>query len=161
MMKELYTSDDAKCLTARMWKFAAICISLAAVVLGVGIATCFFVNDDNATWLKVLDIVLGSVCGCVALYLLFNGVIPARARRNYINKMLASPSKTVRGKVTGKGKKITVVKHMDFSELHLIDENGKQIILYSDNDTDGYDYEGHVVEFKVVNNKIVGYGDAQ
>ena len=40
-------------------------------------------------------------------------------------------------------------------------EEGKDWILYLDAEKQTKDLKGHIVEFKVVNNKIVGYGDAQ
>ena len=159
-MNMLYTKEDVANLKKRMWKYAAICIAVVTVAVAVGVVTCFLVNDSNAKWLKIIDIVLTSLCGCVALYLLFNHVTPIRARKNYIEKMLNSTAKTVRGRVTGKGKKITTVKYINLSELRLNDEEGKEVILYWDEDCNEQNFEGHVVEFKVVNNKIVGYGDA-
>ena len=160
MMKMLYSKDDVQSLKKRMWIYAVVCITVVVIAVGVGVVTCFLVNDDNAKWLKIIDIVFTSLCGCVALYLLFNYVTPIRARKNYIEKMLGSKSKTVRGRVTGKGKKITTVKYINLSELRLNDEEGKEVILYWDEDCGEQNFEGHVVEFKVVNNKIVGYGDA-
>ena len=160
MMNMLYTKDDVKTFKSRMWIYAVVCITVVVIAVGVGVVTCFLVNDSNAKWLKIIDIVLTSLCGCVALYLLFNYVTPIRARKNYIEKMLNSTSKTVRGRVTGKGKKITTVKYINLSELRLNDEEGKEVILYWDEDCGEQNFEGHVVEFKVVNNKIVGYGDA-
>lgn len=160
MIKQLYAKDDVQNLGSRMWKFAAICIALVVLAVGVGVATCFLITDDNVSMLKTIDILLSCVCGCVALYFLFNGVIPVRARKNYVEKMLNSTARTVRGRVIGKGKKITTVKYINLSELRLNDENGKEVILYWDNDAGEQNFEGHIVEFKVVNNKIVGYGDA-
>ena len=159
-MNMLYTKEDVKRLKKRMWKYAAICIAVVAVAVAVGVVTCFLVNDGNAKWLKIIDIVLTALCGCVALYLLFNYVTPIRARKNYIEKMLNSTSKTVRGRVTGKGKKITTVKYINLFEIRLNDEEGKELILYWDEDCGEQNLEGHIFEFKVVNNKIVGYGDA-
>ena len=160
MMKMLYKNEDVQNLKKRMLIYTVVCIALVVIAIGVGVATCFVVNDDNAKMLKIIDIVLTAVCGCVALYFLFNEVIPTRARKNYIEKMLNSTSKTVRGRVLGKGKKITTVKYVNLSEIRLNDEEGKELILYWDEDNGKQDFEGHIVEFKVVNNKIVGYGDA-
>lgn len=161
MMNMLYSNEDVKNLKKRMWIYAAVCIALVVIAVGVGVVTCFLVNDDNAKWLKIIDIVLTAVCGCVALYFLFNYVIPVRARKKYMEMMLGSTAKTVRGRVTGKGKRITTVKYINLSELRLSDENGKEIMLYWDEENGEQNFEGHIVEFKVVNNKIVGYGDAQ
>lgn len=160
MMKMLYTKEDAANLKKRMWIYAAVCIAVVVIAVGVGVVTCFLVNDDNAKLLKFIDIVLTAVCGCVALYFLFNYVTPLRARKNYVEKMVNSTPKTVRGRVLGKGKKITTVKYINLSELRLSDENGKEIMLYWDEEKGEQNFEGHIVEFKVVNNKIVGYGDA-
>ena len=160
MMKMLYSKDDVQSLKKRMWIYAVVCITVVVIAVGVGVVTCFLVNDSNAKWLKIIDIVFTSLCGCVALYLLFNYVTPIRARKNYIEKMLGSKSKTVRGRVTGKGKKITTVKYINLFEIRLNDEEGKELILYWDEDCGEQNLEGHIFEFKVVNNKIVGYGDA-
>ena len=160
MMKMLYTKDDVNSLKKRMWIYAAVCIAVVLIAVGVGAATCFLVNDNNAKWLKIIDIVLSSLCGCVALYFLLNYVIPIRARKNYVEKMVNSTPKTVRGRVLGEGKKRTTLKYINLRELHLSDEEGKEILLYWDEDFSGHNFEGHIVEFKVVNNKIVGYGDA-
>ncbi|MGN0813417.1 MAG: hypothetical protein ACI4MQ_07915 [Candidatus Coproplasma sp.] len=156
----LYSKEDVKSLKKRMWQFVAICIALVVIAVVVGVVTCFFVNDNNAALLKIINMVLSSVCACVALYFLVNNVAPIRARKNYVEKMVNSPHKTIRGRVTGKGKKITSVKHLNLSEIYLNDESGKEILLYWDEDIGEQNLEGHVVEFKVVNNKIVGYGDA-
>ena len=160
MINMLYTKEDIQSLKKRMWIYAVVCITVVVIAVAVGVVTCFLVNDSNAKWLKIIDIVLTALCGCVALYFLFNYVTPTRARKNYIEKMLNSTTKTVRGRVTGKGKKITTVKYINLSELRLNDEEGKEVILYWDEDCNEQNFEGHVVEFKVVNNKIVGYGDA-
>ena len=87
MMKELYSSNDIKHLRIRMWKFASVCIALAIIIIGVGVATSFLITDDNASMFKIIDIVLGSVCGCVALYLLLNGV---RHHCNFICPVLTN-----------------------------------------------------------------------
>lgn len=159
-MNMLYTKEDVVGLKSRMWKFAAICISAVVGAIAIGVVICFLVNDDNAKWLEILNIILTAVCGCVSLYFLFNYVLPIRARKNYIEKMLNSTSKLVRGRVLGKGKKRTAVKHVNLFELRLADEEGKEIILYWDSDIAEKDFNGHIVEFKVVNNKIIGYGNA-
>lgn len=160
MMNMLYSKEDVISLKKRMWLSVAISITAVVIAVGVGVVTCFLVNDNNATWLKIIDIVLTSVCCCVALYFLFNYVIPNRARKNYVENMVNSTPNTVRGRVTGMGKKITTIKYIELSELHLCDEYGKEIILYWDSDVGEQNFEGHIVEFKVVNNKIVGFGDA-
>lgn len=161
MMKQLYTGDDVKDLGAKIRKFVGVDIGLIFFALGVGIATCFFVSDSNAQLLETVDIVLSSVCGCAALYFLLNTILPARAKRNYISHLLSSDTRTVRGRVSGEGKRITIVKHIRSSEIRLTDEEGREHILYWDLDNGTPDFEGHIVEFQAVNNKIVGYGEVK
>ena len=160
MKKTLYTDEDVRRLRKRIGKYAALCIALVGTAVAVGVTTCFFVTDANAKTLKTVNIVFSAACGCVALYFLFNYLLPARARKNYTEQMLRSTVKTVRGRVAGKGRKITLVKHLSHSELRLYDEAGKEIVLYWDDANGETAFEGHIVEFQVVNNKIVGYGDA-
>lgn len=161
MMKQLYTTDDVRELSSGIRKFAALCVALVVIAVGAGVASCFFITDANANMLKIINIVFSSACGCTALYFLLNSVIPAHAKKNYAEKMLNSTSKTVRGRVTDKGKRITTVKYKDLAELRLNDEEGKETVLYWDMEKGEPDFVGHIVEFRVVNNKIVGYGDAQ
>ena len=161
MIKQVYTSDDVKKLNAVIRKFLIIDIALIALALGVGIATCLLVNGDNARVFETIDITLSSVCGCVALYYIFNYIAPVRARKNYIVRVLNSPAKTVRGRVAGKGKRITALKYMIFCELTLFDEEGNERLLYWDIANGEPEFEGHIVELKAVNNKIVAYGDAE
>lgn len=161
MVKQLYSEDDIKKLRAEIRKFAAVDIGVVLFALSVGIATCFFVSDSNARILETVDIVLSSVCGCIALYFLFNAILPTRAKKNYISHLLSSDAKTVRGEVLDKGKKITIVKYINSSEISIIDEKGNKRILYWDLDNGEPDFEGQVVGFQVVHNKIIGYGDVE
>lgn len=161
MIKELYTEGDVKNLSTRVWQYAAVCIGLLVIALGVGIVTCFFVTDENANMLQTIDILLTSICGCVALYFLLNEIMPKRAKKAYVEKMRNSTAKTVRGRVVNIGKKVTVIKYVSTYEVQLLDEEGKELVLYLDAEKQTQDFKGHIVEFKVVNNKIVGYGDAQ
>ena len=75
--------------------------------------------------------------------------------------MRRTSAKTVRGRVFGKGKKITLVKHLNFSEFRFTDEKGNERILYWDTDNGEPDFGNRIVVFQLVNNKIVGYGDAE
>lgn len=159
MMKQVYTADDVKKLNFVIRKFLIIAIALVILALGVGIATCFLVNDGNAMVLEIIDIALSSVCGCVAIYFLLNNITPARAKKRYIVKALNSPAKTVRGRVMSKGREITAIKHMKFRELKVYDEEGNERVLYWDTANGEPEFEGHILEFKAVGNKIVAYGD--
>lgn len=161
MTKRLYSKEDVEKLSSLMWKYAALCIALVVIAVNVSVIFCFFVTDDNANMLKNINIILCSVFGCVALYFLFNGVTPVRAKKNYVEKMLNSPCKKVRGRVIDNGKDITAVKHITLSEIRLTDENGKERILYWDKQIALPEFASHFVELEVVNNKIVGYGDVQ
>ena len=75
--------------------------------------------------------------------------------------MCRASSKTVCGRVFDKGKKITLLKYLKFAELRFTDEEGNERILYWDTDNDEPNFENRIVGFQIVNNKIVGYGDAE
>ena len=75
--------------------------------------------------------------------------------------MCRASSKTVCGRVFDKGKKITLLKYLKFAEFRFTDEEGNERILYWDTDNDEPNFENRIVEFQIVNNKIVGYGDAE
>ena len=161
MMKQLYSEDDVKKLGDKIRKYAVIDIELVILALGVGITICFFVTDSNAKILEAANILFSSVCGCTALYFLLNTILPAREKKLYISRMRRASAKTVRGRVFGKGKKITLVKHLNFSEFRFTDEKGNERILYWDTDNGEPDFGNRIVVFQLVNNKIVGYGDAE
>lgn len=160
-MKELYTKEQVQKLTLNIRKLAALCIALVVVAIAEGITTCFFVNESNAVLLKIINIVVSSVCLCVALYFLLNGILPVRARKNFISRLLNSPTIKLKGRVIGRGKSMTNVKYIELTELHISDENGKEHILYWDLENGDPDFEGHIIVFDVVNNKIVRYGEAE
>lgn len=160
MIKYLYSAADDKRLSDGLKLDIVICVVMMVVALTVGITTCNFVTDDNATLLKIINIVVSSVCLCTAVYFILNGIVPKTARRNYIEKMLFSTPISMRGKVIGEGKKITATKQIELIELRILDEEEKEFVLYWDLKKDKPDFIGHVVEFCVVNNRIMGYGDA-
>ena len=161
MMKQLYSEDDVKKLGDKIRKYTLIDITLVILALGVGITVCFFVSDRNAKILEAANILFSSVCGCTALYFLLNTILPARAKKNYTLRMCRASSKTVCGRVFDKGKKITLLKYLKFAELRFTDEEGNERILYWDTDNDEPNFENRIVGFQIVNNKIVGYGDAE
>lgn len=161
MVKELYSEEDVRELSSGMWKNAALSISLVVAAVAIGVVSCFFVTDANANILKYVNIALSSVCGCVALYVLLNGVAPKKARKNYISKVLDSESELLRGVVTGKGKTRIAAKYIKFCELFLTDEEGNERTIYWDMEIGEPEFEGAAVEFSIVKNKIIGYGDAQ
>lgn len=159
-MTALYTEKDLKKLGAQLKKYAIICAVPAAVAVVVGVVVCFFVTEANAAALKTFNIIFSCVGFCAALYVLFNYVLPVKAKKDFVFRMVNSNAKKARGKFVGKGRKITVEKHLTFFEIVIQDASGKEQVLYFDSEIPMPAFEGHVVEFSVVNNKIVGYGDA-
>lgn len=161
MIKDLYSAEDAKKLGNSIRKYAIIIAALLLCAAAVGVATCFSVNDGNASLFKIVNIIVTSLCFCAALYFFFNEIQPMAARKNFIEKMVNSPGRKFRCRVTRRGKTLTSARHIKLTELQVYDENGKEQILYWDMENGEPDFQGHIVEFKLVGNKIVGYGDAQ
>ncbi len=159
MIKYLYSEVDTRELSLKLKRDVFICVILLIVAVTVGIFTCTFVTDDNAMLLKIINIVLSSVCLCITVYFILNRIVPISAKRTYIEKLLHTDPSTVCGKVTDGGKKITAMKRMEFIETCVLNEDGKELILYWDSAIAKPDFVGHTVNFYVVNNKIVGYGD--
>lgn len=153
MIKYLYSEADERMLSKSLKADIIICVFLLITAVVVGVFTCHMVNDDNATILKVINIIESSMCLCTTAYFALNRIIPKSAKRTYIEKILDSSPIIVRGKVIGDGKKITVLKRITLIELCIINEEGKESVLYWDSDIVEPDFIGHIIEFYVVNNK--------
>lgn len=160
MKKYLYSESDERKISVKIKKDVFICLGLVVAAIAVGIITCNLVTDDNATMLKIINIIMSSVCLCTTAYFILNRIIPGSAKRDYVERMLYSKSNAIRGKVIGDGKKITAMKRIDLIELRILNAEGKELVLYWDAEIDKPDFVGHIIEFYVVNNKIIGYGDA-
>lgn len=160
MIKNLYSRDNVKMLSHSLRIDMLICVVLIIVAITVGVITCFFVTDENASLFKVIDIIVSSLCICVAVYFILNRIRPKRARKQYIERMLNSTSKSIRCKVIEIGKKITIEKYINLLELLVVNADGKELILYWDLENAMQNFVGHIVRFCIVNNKIIGYGDA-
>lgn len=160
MIKYLYSRDDLKTLSHSLRIDMLICVMLIIVAITVGVITCFFVTDENASLFKVIDIILSSLCVCITAYFILNRIRPKRARKQYIERMLNSASKSIRCKVIEIGKKITIEKHINLLEFIVINADDKELVLYWDLEDAMQNFVGHIVKFCIVNNKIIGYGDA-
>lgn len=161
MTTELYTKEQINIYANRIKKYAAISVAIVLATIGASVGLCFAVNDGNATVMKLLDIAISGTGLCVALYLLLNEILPTRSRKNYASKMLASRAKTVACRVTGYGRTVTAEKRLRLKEIRITDAESKEQVLYWDAEQALPDFEGHIVVFKVVNNKIISYGDTE
>lgn len=161
MTKYLYSRDDVKKLVDELKSDGIRCAVLLAVAVAVAVTTCGVVTDENAMLLKTVNVLVSSVCLCTVVYFILNRILPKRARKNYVEKMQRSTKKTVRCKVMETGKKITAIKYIDLLELVVLSEEGKTQVLYWDLANGEQHFVGHIVEFYVVNNKIIGYGESK
>lgn len=159
MIKYLYSNADERKLSNGLKLDIILCVVMIVVAVTVGITTCNLVNDNNATMLKIINIIVSSICLCTAVYFVLNGIIPKTARRNYIETMRCSTPSLICGKVIGDGKKITATKRIELIELRILDEEERESVLYWDLEKDKPNFVGHIVDFYVVNNRIIGYGD--
>ena len=94
-MNQLYNAEDFVRLCGVGKRYALVAATVLVVALAVCISVCFFVNDGNVIWLKVINIVISSIGGYVSIPLLFDKIIPSFARANYIDKMLSSVSQSI------------------------------------------------------------------
>lgn len=161
MMKQLYQTQDVQKYNNLLKKYCAIAILLILLAGLTGIIICFFVDDDNANVLKWINIVWSSLCLCTAIYVFLNEIQPLRARKNFAARILCSNGKRLRGRVSDCGRTITSERYITLQEICLIDENGKEHVLFWDLEKGKADFKDHIVEFYVVNNKIAGFGEAE
>lgn len=87
-MTELYSKEQLVSFRAAIKRFAIVATVVVALCFVVCTAICFFVDRTNASWLKIINVVVSAAGGCVAIYLLFNGVLPLIARKNFVEPLL-------------------------------------------------------------------------
>lgn len=160
-MKALYSQKDLQRLKKQLRKYIIICLALVFVAISVGVAVCFFATETNLDALKLFNILFCSVCCCIALYLLLNKVLPTYAQKDFVLRTLNADTKTIRGKVSVKDKKVTISKYLTFFEVILVDASGKENLLYFDSTIELPAFDGQLVALEIANNKIVGYGEVQ
>lgn len=160
MRTYLFSQADVKRLSSELKSDRLLCAGLMTLAVVFGVITCRLVTDENAMLLKTANILVSSLCLCVVVYRVLNRIIPRKARKNHIEKMLRSSPKALRCKVMKEGKKITAIRYVALTELLVLNEEGKELVLYWDAASGKQNFVGHIVEFYVVNNKIVGYGGA-
>ncbi len=156
-MTELYSKEQLASFRAAIKRFAVVAIAVVVSCLAVCTAICFFVDRTNASWLKVINVAISAVGGCVALYLLFNGILPLVARKNFVEPLLFSEHKTLVGVVESVGKEFTISKNIRAKELTVKTQDGCSLLLYWDTAMPFPDLEGKQVAFRTVRNCIVAY----
>ena len=157
MMKELYSEEQFESLRSAVKRYICTAVCILAVSLIFCTAVCFFVDGTNATWLKLLNIVISGIGGCVVLYWLFDRILPSVSRRDYLERLLFSEARTVAGKVADTGRDSTVVRYISARELKLTDAKGRVSLLYWDRGVPLPELDGKYVTFRTVQNRIVAY----
>ena len=157
MMKELYSKNQPDVLRSIGKRY--ICASAAVFVLTAVICAvvCFFVDETNAGWLKVVNIALSVIGGNVVLYWLFDRILPSFARRKYLVCLFASAVRTLTGSVEDTGRDLTVTRYISARELKLTDDKGNSVFLYWDREVPLPVFDDGQVTFRVVQNRIVAY----
>lgn len=157
-MTELYSNQQLSAIKSAIKRFACAAVAIFIFTFAICTIVCFLVNRNNAVWLKSINIVVSTVGGCVAIYLIFNTVLPLVAQKNDVQWLLYSVRKTIVGIVEITDVQLTVSKHISVRELNVTTENSDKIILYWDNAIPFPNINGKQVVFHVVNNRIVAYG---
>lgn len=160
MNKKLYTAEESHALGKIIRRGILGMIGLVVLSIGVGVICLVFANLENKNWMILLNVILSSLCGCFALYLLFETVLPAHYKREYNDEMRNSKGRIVRGLVIKDGKCKTLNRYITFKELWIRDVSGEEKVLYWDISFDDASLLGHVVQFRVVNGKIVEVEEA-
>lgn len=157
-MTELYKAEDVEILKSRVRKYTFLCALVMAVAVAVSVAMCFLVTDENATALKITNILVCCTGSCASLYWILNCILPPYHRAKYVTHLLWGGRRTLRATVTGTGRLITVSKDVLCREINLALAEDCETVLLCDAAYDLPDMRGKEVEFVTVQNKIVGYG---
>lgn len=158
MITELYDKDTLSGFLSSRKKYIILSISVLVFAIVASVLISFFVNDANQIWFEVLNIVVCAFGGWLALFWLFNKILPFNSYIRNLRLLLFSERKKVCGKVERIGKAITVSKNIEMREIIITDEDETQTVLYWDNNLKLPELVGKDVEFYVVQNKVAAYG---
>lgn len=156
-MRELYSKERLLRLRSAIKRsvLVAVCVFLFFFIICTTV--CFFTDRTNATLLKIFNIVISGVGGCVVIYWVLNRILPLIARRDYMESLLFSAGRTVSGTVEDTGIVSTVSRYIYARELRLINDEGNAFLLYWDNEIPFPDLNDKRVELRIVHNRIVAY----
>lgn len=157
MITEPYTDEERNRLAHRIKKYAALCIAIAAIAVAASVTLCFFVTDENAAALQAANTAISVFGGGVALYLLFNEIIPAAEKKKYTERMLTGQKKTLNGFVTGVGKEITLAKGVTAREIDVTAADGTKVCLWLDSSCVPPERTEREVRFVTVQDRIFSY----
>lgn len=155
-MENLFTGEELAHLRRDLHRQILFCILFPAMALVVCVVLCFFVTDENATPLLIVNIVLSSAGGCVSLFWLFNVVSPRAARCARVRELATGASQTVRGTVCGNGGELTLRRGLGTREVILRMEEGGERMLFWDTEKPSPPPVGERVILRVVGSVIVG-----
>ena len=156
-MKELYSEELFDSLRSAVKRYICTAACILAATFVICTAVCFFVDRTNATWLKLLNILISGIGGCVVLYWLFDRILPSVARQNYLDRLLFSEARTVAGRVADTGRDSTVSRYVSARELRITDDMGQVSLLYWDIGVPLPELDGRYVAFLTVQKRIVAY----
>ena len=156
-MKELYADERFASPGSAVRRDIMAAAGVFAASLAICMAVCFFVDETNATRLMLLNILISGTGGCVALYWLFDRILPSVARQKYLAHLLSAARTTVEGYVEDTGRDATVARYISARELRLTDQKERVSLLYWDLAVPLPALGGQYVTFRTVQNRIVAY----
>lgn len=161
MMQEVYTAEEFALIVSRFKKTVITEIAIILTAIAINVTLCLLVNDANAKWLEWVNIALSVMVGWVAIYLLFNVILPAFARKKYVYRLVSCERIVICGVVESTERTVTIEKNILVRELKVVDGDGNENLLYWDCAKELPAFSGDKeFEFAVVQNRIAAYGDA-
>lgn len=155
MIKELYDRETLIGLLLARRKYIILSIVIFLGCIAASVVICFFVNDENASLLEAVNILLCLSGGWIALFWLFNKILPLDSRIRYLRLLMFSERERVCGKAEQTGRIITISKNIRAHEIILGGE--EPTVVYYEACMPLPESFGKETAFFVVQNKVVAY----
>lgn len=157
MRVEPYSPQRLEAWRRKIRRYALFLAATVTAATALCVTLCFFVTDENAAALQAANTAISVFGGGVALYLLFNGIIPAAEKKKYTERMLTGQKKTLNGFVTGVGKEITLAKGVTAREIDVTAADGTKVCLWLDSSCVPPERTEREVRFVTVQDRIFSY----
>lgn len=153
IFKENFIKENSKKLTT----YIVICVSIFLVSAGLMVMFGFLTNDNNYILFIILSCLVSILGGSSIIFIIFEKIRQTYKDNYFYRIITASSPSTVKGRIVGGGKRITLQKGIKAIEYELLAEE-KRIMVYFNieisEDTFSIDEKGL---FTIQNNFIVAY----
>lgn len=156
-MHEVYTVEGLDALQSKRRKWLVCSFLFIIFSLAVSVFLCFFVTQENAQAIMIVNILLCAFGACASLYLLLNVVSPLGRRVKYTRLLLAGARTEITGLALKWQEDLTVPPGIHMHELCFSSDGGGQISLYYEGDAPAPDVVGERLRLTVVMQTVIGY----